>query len=124
MPDEFTTKCQLEIKVNLNSFNIFINHIIILHKLLNLLLLPAGLLDGPSDGVGEVVLDRAAREEAEAHAQGRRLAEARDEILLALRRASGSVEDARAEIAQLHPLERDLLALLTELQQARLVEAK
>jgi two-component system, chemotaxis family, sensor kinase Cph1 len=47
--------------------------------------------------VGQVLSQQvAAREEAEAHSQGRRLAEARDEVLLVLARASGSLDDALA----------------------------
>ncbi len=47
--------------------------------------------------VGQVLSQQVpAREEAEAHAQGRRLAEARDEVLLVLARASGSLDDALA----------------------------
>jgi light-regulated signal transduction histidine kinase (bacteriophytochrome) len=50
--------------------------------------------------VGQILSQQiAAREEAEAHAQGRRMAEARDEVLLVLARASGSAEDALAEHA-------------------------
>ena len=50
--------------------------------------------------VGQILSQQiAAREEADAHAQGRRLAEARDEILLVLQRASVSVEDALVEHA-------------------------
>jgi light-regulated signal transduction histidine kinase (bacteriophytochrome) len=50
--------------------------------------------------VGQLLSQQiAAREEAEAHDQTRRLAEARDEILLLLSRAGGAVEDALAEHA-------------------------
>jgi light-regulated signal transduction histidine kinase (bacteriophytochrome) len=47
--------------------------------------------------VGQILSQQiAAREEAQAYAQGRRMAEARDEVLLVLARTSGSAEDALA----------------------------
>jgi light-regulated signal transduction histidine kinase (bacteriophytochrome) len=50
--------------------------------------------------VGQILSQQiAAREQAEGHAQARRMAQARDEVLLILARASGSAEDALAEHA-------------------------
>jgi light-regulated signal transduction histidine kinase (bacteriophytochrome) len=50
--------------------------------------------------VGQILSQQiAAREETEAHVQARRLADARDELLVALARAEGSIEGALAEHA-------------------------